>query len=561
MNWMMRILLLMLFSFLFAGWLRAADEPMNDEQIKQLLHDRIEIAKQGVGIVVGIVDEKGPRIIAYGKTDKDGKEVGGDTLFEIGSVTKVFTSLVLADMVEHNELKLDDPISKFLPASVKVPSRNGREITLVDLATHTSGLPRLPGNLEPRDANNPYADYTVQQMYDFLSSYKLPRDIGSKYEYSNFGDGLLGHLLELKSGTNYEALIKARICEPLEMRDTCITLSPEQRARFARGHGLKGEPAENFDLPALAGAGALRSTANDMLKFLAANIGLTKSSLEPAMELARTPRHKAGSPDVRIGLGWHIISKYDEKLVWHNGATGGYHAFAGFDRKLQRGVVVLANSVNSIDDIGFHLLEAKYPLANIEPPSNHVAIQLDEKLLDHYAGHYQLAPDAIFTVRRHGNHLEAQLTGQPFLEIFPETHNRFFYKDVDAQITFHEAEGDEPAFLVLHQNGIEQAAKKLPGEAPRDHVAIRLDPAKYDAYVGQYELQPGAILTLKREGDRLMAQLTGQPFFEIFPESETNFFYKVVDAQLSFEKNGKGEITGLVLHQNGRDMAAKRVAK
>jgi serine-type D-Ala-D-Ala carboxypeptidase/endopeptidase len=560
MNLMKRILLPVILLPLFAHGLQAADEMATDAEIKNLLHDRIETAKQGVGIVVGILDEKGRRIIAYGKTAREqGRDVDGDTLFEIGSITKVFTSLVLADMVQHGEVKLDDPISKFLPPSVKVPSRDGREITLVDLATHTSGLPLIPDNLDPRDPRNPYADYTVEQLYEFLSRYSLPRDIGSKYEYSNLGDGLLGHLLALKAGTNYEALVKQRICGPLEMSDTCITLSSGQRGRFAHGHDLQGEPVPNFDLPALAGAGALRSTANDLLKFVAANIGLTKSPLQSAMELAQKPRHDAGLPYMRIGLGWHIASKYDEELVWHNGMTGGYHAFIGFDRKKQLGVVVLANSLNSIDDIGFHLLESKYELLKIEPPTKHVAIKLEPKILDHYAGHYLFAPEIFFTVRRHGDHLQAQLTGQPFADIFPETHNRFFYTDVNAQITFHDAEGDEPAFLVLHQNGLEQTAKKISDEAPREHVAIRLDPIIYDTYAGRYELAPNVIYTLRREDDRLMAQLTGQPPFEIFPESETKFFYKIVDAQVSFVKSDKGDVTGLLLHQNGKDMEAKKL--
>ena len=200
----------------------------------------------------------------------------GDTIFEIGSATKVFTSLLLADMVQRGEVALNDPVAKFLPAGVSVPERNGRQITLVDLATHTSGLPRLPANLNPKDPNNPYADYTPEQLYQFLSSYQLPRDIGAQYEYSNLGGGLLGFALARRAGMSYEALVKSRICDPLGMKDTGITLTPEMKARFAVGHDQGLARVENWDLPTLAGAGALRSTANDLLAFVSANIGLTK---------------------------------------------------------------------------------------------------------------------------------------------------------------------------------------------------------------------------------------------------------------------------------------------
>lgn len=555
---MTRLFLLPLLLPFFISWLHAAEPMPTDAQIKKLLAERVD-ARQSFGIVVGILDENGPRIIAYGKTAQDGKNVDGDTLFEIGSISKVFTSTILADMVEHDELKLDDPVSKYLPAAVKVPSRNGREITLVDLATHTSGLPRLPDNMPYGDPKNPYADYTVEELYTFLNGYKLPRDIGAKYEYSNLGVGLLGHVLALKAGTAYEALVKQRVCAPLEMTNTTITLTPEQRARFAQAHDKFGRPVSNWDIPTLAGAGAIRSTANDLLKLVAANMGRSKTALQPAMELMQEPRHAAGSKTMKIGLAWHIATKYGTELIWHNGGTGGYRSFAGFDKQNQRVVVILANSAKEIvDDLGFHLLEPKYELKEVEPSSTHVAIQVAPKILDGYVGIYQLQPKIVFSVRRASDHLQVQLTGQSYLDIYPEAQNQFFCDAVDAQITFNSATKSKPASLVLHQNGIDQTATKISDEPLKDRVAIHLDPKLYDAYAGRYKLAPSAVFTLKREGDRLMAQLTGQPFFEIYPTSETEFFYKVVDAQLTFEKNAKGEITALVLHQNGMDQRAKK---
>ena len=250
-------------------------------EIRSLLENRIDLGKKAVGIVVGTIDEKGRAVIGYGKLAKDRDEQpDGDTVFEIGSITKVFTSLILADMVERGEVKLDDPVSKFLPASVTVPSRNGRQITLLDLSMQISGLPRLPTNMKPADPANPYVDYDAAKLYEFLSGYKLQRDIGEKYEYSNLGVGLLGHALSLKAGMSYEQLVKKRILEPLGMTSSSVTLSNRRRNGWHRSR-RRLSPVKNWDLDALAGAGALRSTANDMLKFLAANLELTDSPLKP----------------------------------------------------------------------------------------------------------------------------------------------------------------------------------------------------------------------------------------------------------------------------------------
>jgi D-alanyl-D-alanine-carboxypeptidase/D-alanyl-D-alanine-endopeptidase len=460
---MSKIILLGSMFFLFAA-LTGRCAPTNaptEMELKQVAKDCVETEKLAPGMVIGLIDASGTKVVAYGKTKSGGSvEVNGDTVFEIGSITKVFTSLALADMVKHGEVELDDPISKYLPKSVKVPSRKGREITLVDLATHTSGLPRLPANLSlwhsPAHSDNPYADYTVEQMYAFLSDYTLPRDIGVKYEYSNLGGGLLGHVLALKAGTNYEALIEQRICRPLGMTNTQIRLSPELQARLAQGHNAAGKPVPNWDLPALAGAGALRSTANDLLKFAAANMGLTKSDLQPAMELEQTPRHKAGSPTMQIGLGWHIAKRYGRELTWHNGGTGGYRSFIGFDKAAQRGVVVLVNSAGDIDDLGFRLLKP-----NDEPVKKHTAIKLDTTVYDAYVGKYEFAPKAVITVHREGDRLFAQLTGQSALEVFPESETDFFLKAVDAQISFVKSDQGGVTALILHQMGIDQEAKKI----------------------------------------------------------------------------------------------------
>ena len=433
-----------------------------DAEIRKLLVERIDTRKQAVGIVVGVIDSNGRRIVSYGSFAKtDPRLLNGDTLFEIGSITKVFTSLLLADMVQRGEVALADPVSKYLPSTAKVPERGGRSITLQDLATHTSGLPRLPANMSPKDRGNPYADYTVEQLYQFLSSYELPRDIGSKYEYSNFGGGLLGFALARRAGADYEALVRSRICDPLGMSNTRITLSPEMRARLAVGHNDRLSATSNWDLPTLAGAGALRSTANDMLTFLAANLGYTKSPLAPAMAAMLKARLPTGAPGLEIALGWHIFTRDGSEIVWHNGGTGGYRTFAGYDPKARAGVVVLSNAgtMSGVDDIGLHLLNAAFPLA--PPPKERKEISVDPKLFDGYVGRYQLAPDFILTVTREGNRLFTQATGQARFEIFAETERDYFLKVVDAQLTFETDSQGKAIQLILHQGGANVPAKRI----------------------------------------------------------------------------------------------------
>jgi CubicO group peptidase (beta-lactamase class C family) len=438
-----------------------ASTPPADSEIRKILVDRIDVQHQGVGIVIGIIGPEGRRTISYGHLEKgDPRPLNGDTIFEIGSISKVFTSLLLSDMVQHGQVALDDPIAKYLPKTVKVPERNGRVITLVDLSTHTSGLPRLPKNLASKDPANPYADYTVEQLYQFLSTYELPRDIGSKYEYSNLGGGLLGHVLSLRAGKSYEDLVRTRIADPLGMKSTEITLTPELQARLAAGHNAALETVPNWDFPTLAGAGALRSTANDLLNFLAASLGSTKTPLAPAMAAMLKVRKPIGQPEAEVALGWHITTKDGKEIVWHNGGTGGYRTFIGFDPKTRVGVVALANTSTDVgvDDIGQHLLNPNVPLA--KPPKEHKEVKVDPKLFDGYVGSYQLAPTFVIKVTREQDHLFIQATGQQKLEVFAEGDRDYFLKVVDAQITFVTDNQGKAGELILHQGGIDQHAKR-----------------------------------------------------------------------------------------------------
>ena len=506
-------------------------------------------------IVVGVIDETGTSYFSRGTlTHAGSKKANKNSVFEIGSITKVFTATLLADLVERGVLKLDDPIERFLPKEVKVPTHGGKTITFENLATHRSGLPRLPTNHAPEDMANPYADYTSERLYAFLSNHTLSRDIGSKYEYSNLGAGLLGHILARQAGKTYEQLIIERICDPLGMKNTCITLSSKQQGRLARPDG-GGRQAANWDFDCLAGCGAVRSTAKDMLRFLAANMNLKETPLQSAMERSHQGRLDTALPKLAIALGWHVWSRHGSEIIWHNGGTGGYHSFCGFAPSKKIGVVVLANSSLDIDDIGLHILEPRFELKKVR---GHIEVSSD--VLEKYVGWYAASSDSRFHITRDGQTLLAKLTGQGAIPIYPETETKFFYRLINAQIRFVLERDGKVESLIIHQNGANQTFKRLGADfkPPPPRVVVSVEPGILKQYVGTYKLRPGLIFTITVVGNKLMVQLTGQPQFQVYAESETKFFYKVVEAQLTFVKDDDGHVTSLILHQGGMNQTAKK---
>lgn len=552
-------MIITLTGLLIASLLSAGDAIELPENVRTSIERRIEHG-MNAGIVVGIVAERDGKLEteywSFGvmKAGERAK-VGPDTIFEIGSITKAFTGILLADAVERSEAKLDDPIDKFLPEGVTAPTRSGKKIMLEHLATHRSGLPRLPDNLMPTDDADPYADYSAKLLHEFLSSHELQRDIGAQYEYSNLGAGLLGHLLSLSAEKSYEDLVVERICKPLKMKDTRLTLSRSQQKRFANGH-VGMDPVAHWTMrDCLVACGALRSTAKDMTRFLAANMKAIDSPLTNAMGLARTIRRDAGSGEVHVGLGWHINTRFDTTVVWHNGGTGGFRSFCGFVPDRKRGVVVLSNTSNSVDDIGFNLLESQYELEEIPQK-----VKVSKKVLAEYAGFYELQPGFVFDITAKDGRLFAKLTGQQQLEVFPESETVFFYTAVDAKLIFERDASGKVHQLRLDQFGMKRPAKKLANYTPpTPRVEVPVDRKILKRYEGKYQLVPGVVFDVRLQGDQLTAHITGQSRLPIYPESETKFFYKAVDAQITFVMGDKEVAGKLILHQSGLDRPANRI--
>jgi D-alanyl-D-alanine-carboxypeptidase/D-alanyl-D-alanine-endopeptidase len=434
-----------------------------ENKIKELIQERVERHHQEFGLVVGIVSETGRQIIKYGKQCRGGNAVDGNTLFDLGSVTKVFTSILLADMIRRGEINLEDPIERFLPSDLKVPAWKGMKITLLHLATHTSGLPNTPRIKTGEESEPEYVNFTKHTLYNFLSNYTLSRQPGSQFEYSNIGFGLLGHLLSLKTGKSYEQLVEERICRPLGLKDTRRELGPEMLKRLAVGYFLDGQEAKNYQMPpVLAGAGGLRSSANDMLSFLAVNTGLESSPLFKVMHETHRGRFPILKDIVKVGFSWIAVQDEDVHIVIHGGDKDGYRAFIGFDPGNKIGVVVFANFEDTIDDIALYALTGKKDILKLGTYEGvPKQVQIDPRIYDDYIGKYQTTPSFFLLITREGDRLFAQGTGQPKFELFPESESTFFLKAVRAKIIFERDNSGKVYRLTVRSSEGDEISKKI----------------------------------------------------------------------------------------------------
>ena len=437
-----------------------------DDVIRRMLVDRVDERRLSLGMVVGITEANSHRFAAHGCRDaRTAGPVNEKTIFEIGSITKLFTALLLADMANRGEVRLDEPVAELLPAGTRVPLRHGRAITLRDLASHYSGLPRRPTTRGQQDhPSDPYAGYTAEKLYQFLAGHELIRTPGDSFEYSNLGVGLLGHALVLRAGADgYESLIRNRILDPLRMDDTVIAIPSRLKDNVASGHDENLDPVPDWNLDVLAGAGALRSNLSDLLRFMDAlyDQGSPISSMIGPLV---TPRDQGGlglgppHPDGGIALS-------------HAGGTGGFRSFAVCIPEWKRGVAVLSNAcIDAVVDLGGHVLDPRCGLLWYRKE-----VAIDPACFARLVGRYRLRPNWVFDVTSTADRLYVRLAEQPAFRVFPTSEWDFFYKNVGAQLTFEPGEDGRAARLILHQNSADQIAERIDGELRARPLSICAD--------------------------------------------------------------------------------------
>lgn len=417
----------------------------SDDEIRGLIAAR-NAPRPGQGIVIGILGPEGERIVAGGTGA--GAAFDSTTVFEIGSITKVFTALLLADMANKAEVSLDDPAATYLPAGHRMPQRGSRPITLADLASHRSGLPRMADDMwAVSHPDGQFADYTEERLLAFLDRHQLTREPGAQFEYSNLGMGLVGYLLTRVAGSDYETLVRERLTGPLGMNDTMITLPPSHAARLAAPFDAYMRPVKPIEMAALAGAGAIRSTVADMLIFARALLDPT-SPVAPALKTAlsvRTPSENR----FEQALGWVVRRLPGRELLMHDGRSNGFSSILILEPAKGRAVVALVNSAAEPGpvDLAFNIVGGQpvqpTPAVLPAPPPfvPRTAISLPVAELDKVAGRYDFGAGFVVAITRAGGYLYAQAqregaAGAPKLQILPEAPLAFFWKAMDAQIRF-----------------------------------------------------------------------------------------------------------------------------
>lgn len=413
------------------------------------------------GLCLGILHRGQTFVRGYGKAGTLSNSMpDGNTMYEIGSITKVFTGLLLADFVNRGKLRLDQSIAELIPAEMRQPHRSLSSIKLLHLSTHTSGLPRLPGNIDLTNIDDPYSRYTPDLLFEFLGDYRLIRPVVQRYEYSNLGVGLLGWLIARQGETDYEALLQQQILDPLTLRDTAITLSDSQKSRLAQGHDKEGDRRSPWEFSALVAAGGLRSTVNDMLKFASANLRPPVGDVGEAIELAWELQKPSLSPSENaMGLGW--ILDRDCETHFHNGETGGYHSMLCISRKHDLAVIALCNTAShEVDRLAWNVFKL---LAGekVQPRKFEPNLRVANEIMQRYVGVYQLEPHIDFIVAVEAGSLMVGLTGQRPLRVYPKSETEWTYRSGKTTFIFRQDKNGNWNQLVRIQNGIRHKAFRL----------------------------------------------------------------------------------------------------
>lgn len=399
------------------------------------------------GVVAGAHDA---HVIAAGRRDRDDpRPLTRNTAFEIGSLGKAFTAILLADMILKGEVALDAPASRYLPDPL--PQRGSRQITLFDLATHFSGLPFMP-DIAKDDAQ---PAYSTNDLYRYLARYSLPRDIGSAWEYSNLGYWLLGEALAARARMSFAELVTARVLHPLRMTRSSYALTEAVKRDFAVGHdsGLEHSPSL-ADVPLynlMPAAIGFYATTEDLLAFLSAALGYVRSPLAKAIALTVDASRPIPGSTNRQALGWTLIDDGGEQLIFRDGGTFGSASCLVWNRQAREGAVVLANCVSDVSDIARHILRPNFPLQTPKP-NVHTEIPLDATVLGRYVGHYEAEGEGVFTIALQGDYLTIEAPpdwGLPKLRIRPEARTLFFATELPLRVTFQIGPKNETTGMIV----------------------------------------------------------------------------------------------------------------
>ena len=487
----------------------------------------------------------------YGLANRERNEPNtSQTKFRIGSLTKQFTAAAVLLLQERGRLRVTDSICRFVADCPQA----WQPVTIHQLLTHTSGIPNFTDFAEYGQLMT--APRTVTEIINTFRSRPLDFAPGTRFSYSNSGYILLGHIVERASGQTYGEFLRANIFAPMEMRDTGYATNETTLSNRAVGYTQEGDNirlAQAIDMTVPFAAGGLFSTVEDLLKW--------DQALYTDRLLSRASRDAMFSRPYTFsdyGYGWVMANEGGRRSILHGGAIDGFQSFIARFPDERATVIVLSNNEATNDEQIARDLAGIMFGASVEMPRERRAVALAPEVLNRYVGRYELAPNFIITVTNENNRLMAQATSQPKLELFAESETEFFYRAVDAQITFERDAQGRVTGMVLHQNGRHVPGRRLSDNERQGRVNI--DAHTLATYIGEYQLAPNLIVAVRLEGERLMTQITGQPPFELIAQSQTRFLVGGVDAEVEFERDAtQNRTTALIIRQNGNTMRAPKI--
>ncbi|MGI9205514.1 MAG: serine hydrolase [Woeseiaceae bacterium] len=491
-------------------------------------------------VAIGLYDNGISRFISMGRlSDIDLAPPMSDTVFEIGSISKVFTALLTQVQVDEGRLDWNTAIAEYLP-EIEFANAQIAAIRLQELATHTSGLPRLPDNMQFEDPSDPYAGYGRDDLLAYLAAFD-PESLEKSYAYSNLGAGLLGVIAAGASGKNYPTVMTTDVLNPLGLSNTHSGPRQDLVERLAVGFS-SGADMSNWDgFDALAGAGALVSSVDDMVQFI-------EQSLDGEALGGAIRKIQASQGDGRTGLGWHLQQTDDNKtVVWHNGGTGGYASYVAIRPDNNTGVVILTTSTAyaRVTELGLQQISgqvAPKPAVDLSP----------------YLGAYRLDDNFVLTIFAEDGELFGQATGQGAFPLSYTSTDRFSFATASIEVTFSRDADERVNELTLLQAGTSTTAPRVDeslGVQRRAEIAIEAEVLRQ--YAGRYQLTPNAVISVESRNDQMYVTLTGQPSYPVFAFAPDKFFYRVVDAELHFEKDDDAQVVAVVLHQQGQQRAPR----
>jgi len=510
------------------------------------------------------------------------------TIYELGSISKVFTSLLLADAVVKGEIELDGEADAPNGANIKFPSHNYRRVKWIDLSTHRSGLPRLPVNMDATTLIDPYKLYDSKKAAAALNELELPRSPGQSQEYSNFAVSVLGYMIGENTGKSYQQLLQERVSKPLGMADCSVSLSEDQKKRLATPHSSFGQDTPAWSFADLPGAGGIRATMSDMMLFAKAQLNPPEGKLGEAIELAWQQHTEASDSGSAMGLGWMIQG---DGTHWHNGGTGGSRSMLLLNRTENLAIIVLCNTAErEVDQLAKRLMlqaTGEEPLETSSPqvengkqapkvsPFNSVGF-FKEKVFVGYGKETYLwleidgvpVKEIVAAAKKHyGDRWEKRIREDLVEVLWKMDHKpgdtvtlrlQNFKTKKETVIDSAPMTKANRKLLWREQQLVEEMGEKGKGGSA---FGVKIDADHRARLVGRYKLAANFIFDVKDRDGHLMVGITNQPTQEVFPDSKTHWSYRGVKATLEFKLPNKGSAKSLILHQNGIKQTAKRIGR